>query len=60
MEISFPDISQNDFEYAIECLEICKQDHAQKYGFNYPYYTPGGAYGKQWWQLDSSLALCGY
>lgn len=60
MEISFPDISQNDFEYAIECLEICKQDHAQKYGFNYPYFTPGGAYGKQWWQLDSSLALCGY
>ena len=53
-------INQNDLEYAIETLDLCKQDHAQKYGFNYPYFTPGGAYGKQWWQLDSSLALRGY
>ena len=60
MQILMPDITQNDFDYAIECLEVCKQDHAQQYGFNYPYFTPGGAYGKQWWQLDSSLALRGY
>ncbi len=60
MEIQSSFLQQNDLEYAIECLEVCKQDHAQKYGFNYPYFTPGGAYGKQWWQLDSSLALCGY
>ena len=60
MKITFPGISQNDFDYAIECMEACKQDEAKKYGFNYPYFTPGGAYGKQWWQLDSSLALCGY
>ncbi len=60
MKILFPCIDQNDFEYAIECLEACKQDNAKMYGFNYPYFTPGGAYGEQWWQLDSSLALCGY
>lgn len=60
MEIKCSFLQQSDLEYAIECLEVCKQDHAQKYGFNYPYFTPGGAYGKQWWQLDSSLALCGY
>ena len=60
MEIRCSFLQQSDLEYAMECLEACKQDHAQKYGFNYPYFTPGGAYGKQWWQLYSSLALCGY
>lgn len=60
MRISFPDISQTDFDYAIECLEECKQPDAAEFGFKHPYFTPGGQYGKQWWQLDSSLALAGY
>ena len=60
MHIEFPGVLQGDFEYAVECLEICKQESAPQYGFRFPYFTPGGAYGKQWWQLDSSLALCGY
>ena len=60
MKILFPNITQSDLEYAIKCLEVCKQDNAVKYGFHYPYFTPGGQYGKQWWQLDSSLALRGY
>lgn len=60
MTIDFPNISQKEFEYAFECLEDCKQSDAAQFGFNYPYFTPGGAYGKQWWQLDSSLALSGY
>lgn len=60
MKISFPGISQADFDYAIECLEVCKKPDAKNYGFNYPYFAPGGMYGSQWWQLDSSLALCGY
>lgn len=60
MKIKFLGISQSDFEYAFECLENCKQTNAVDYGFNYPYFTPGGDYGEQWWQLDSSLALCGY
>ena len=60
MNISFNTISSEDLDYAVECLEVCKQPDAKEYGFNYPYFTPGGAYGKQWWQLDSSLALSGY
>ncbi len=60
MRINFPKISQADFDYAIECLEVCKKPEAKKYGFNYPYFAPGGYYGSQWWQLDGSLALCGY
>ena len=60
MQISFPNISQEEFEYAFACLEACKQSDAADFGFNYPYFTPGGEYGKQWWQLDSSLALSGY
>lgn len=60
MTINFPNISQKEFEYAFECLEDCKQPDAADFGFNHPYFTPGGAYGKQWWQLDSSLALSGY
>lgn len=60
MIIQCPNIKQTDLEYAIKCLEACKQDDAAAYGFPYPYFTPGGAYGKQWWQLDSSLSLRGY
>lgn len=60
MKIKFPGILQSDFDYAIECLEICKKPNASAYGFNYPYFAPGGYYGSQWWQLDGSLALCGY
>lgn len=60
MTINFPNISQKEFEYAFECLEDCKQSDAADFGFNHPYFTPGGQYGKQWWQLDSSLALSGY
>ena len=60
MKITFPGISQADFDYAIDCLEVCKKPEAKKYGFSYPYFAPGGMYGAQWWQLDSSLALCGY
>lgn len=60
MKIKFPNISQSDIDYAISCLEKCKQDSAEDYGFLYPYFAPGGGYGKQWWQLDFSLALCGY
>ncbi len=62
MNITLNGIKQEDLDYAFECLEICKQNSAKKYGFHYPYFTPGGSYGYggQWWQIDSSLALCGY
>ena len=60
LKISFPYVSQEHLDYAVHCLETCMQEDAKDFGFNYPYFTPGGMYGKQWWQLDSSLALCGY
>jgi len=60
MNIIFPGITNEDIAYALECLDECKQPMAEKYGFMHPYFTPGGAYGRQWWQLDSSLALSGY
>ena len=60
MEIQCSFLKQGDLEYAMECLEVCKREHARQYGFNYPYFRPGGGYGEQWWQLDSSLALSGY
>ena len=60
IEVDLGEISQADFDYAVRCLESAKQDNAIKYNFPYPYFAPGGAYGAQWWQLDSSLALGGY
>lgn len=60
MKIVFPNITQEDFDEAFLCLSDCIQPDAADFGFNHPYFTPGGQYGKQWWQLDSSLALSGY
>lgn len=60
LQISFPEIKQADIRSAIDCLDECKQSGAPRYGFAYPYFAPGGGYGAQWWQLDSSLALSGY
>lgn len=60
MNIIVDNLYLDDIDYAVKCLEDCKQTDAKEYGFNYPYFTPGGIYGKQWWQLDSSLALSGY
>lgn len=60
IEVDLGEIAQADFDYAVRCLESAKQDNAIKYNFPYPYFAPGGAYGAQWWQLDSSLALGGY
>ena len=60
MIIKFPEIYQKNLDYAVSCLEDCKQENALEYGFNYPYFTPGGGYGAQWWQLDSTVALGGY
>jgi len=60
LKIILPGITQEDFDYSFACLAECKQESAKEYGFNYPYFTPGGAYGEQWWQIDSTVALCGY
>jgi len=42
LKILFNGISQEDYDYAVECLEVCKQDEARDYGFNYPFFAPGG------------------
>lgn len=60
IKMNLPGITQEDFEYAFLTLEDCKRPSAVNYGFHHPYFVPGGAYAEQWWQLDSSLALCGY
>ena len=60
MKICFPNINQSDFDFAFDCLNDCMQLDASEYGFHHPYFTPSGEYGKQWWQLDSSLDLSGY
>ncbi len=60
MKLNLSDISEADFIAAIDCLEACRQENAADFGFLYPYFTPGGYYGAQWWQLDSALTLCGY
>ncbi len=60
MKLNFPGISQTDFAYAFECLAVCQKPDARAFGFDHPYFMPGGMYGAQWWQLDSSLALGGY
>lgn len=53
-------IDQTGLEEAVGCLKSCIRECAPEYGFQYPYFVPGGIYGDQWWQLDSSLALSGY
>lgn len=60
MKITMQGVTQQDFDYAVECLLNCQRESAKEFGFNYPYFVPGGMYGEQWWQLDSSLALSGY
>jgi len=53
-------ISQVDFENAFKTLQICTKPPLPHLGFPYAFVAPGGDYGNCWWQLDSTLALCGY
>ncbi len=60
MKLTFPNITQTEFETAFVHFDACKRPHAKDYGFHHPYFTPGGGYTQTWWQLDSSLTLSGY
>lgn len=60
IRLQFPGISQSDFEDAFQVMEECKHPHARKYGFRYPYFSPGGAYGECWWASDFSMTMSGY
>lgn len=55
--ISLPGVSQKDFAEAFKVLDECLIADAPVAGFEYPVMAPGGAYGENWWQLDSSLNL---
>ena len=59
-KIKLPGISQADFADAFQTLEECRIDSVPVKGFRYPFFAPGGQYGPDWWNIDSSLALRGY
>ena len=58
-EIRLQGVSQEEFAAAFAVLEECRVDRPVK-GFVYPFFAPGGMYGANWWNIDSSLALSGY
>lgn len=57
-EITFPEISQEDFKDAFNILDECLVMQPG-FGFSFPFIAPGGHYGACWWQIDTSLALNG-
>jgi hypothetical protein len=58
-KIRIPGISQVHFDDAFRVLDECLIVNVPVQGFTYPVMGPGGAYGENWWQLDSSLNLAG-
>jgi hypothetical protein len=58
-KITFPGITQTDFQDAFNVLNECLVTSVPVHGFIYPFMCPGGNYGKTWWQLDGSLTLSG-
>lgn len=59
-KIKMKGISQSGFADAFAVLEECRIDQAPVKGFIYPFFAPGGMYGANWWNIDSSIALAGY
>jgi len=57
--IRIPGITQRDFHDAFNVLDECVITEVPVNGFNYPFLSPGGAYGPNWWQLDGSLNVAG-
>jgi len=57
--IQIPGISQATFADAFKVLDECLVIDVPLFGFDHPYMAPGGAYGSNWWQLDTSLNLAG-
>ena len=58
-QITLPGISQDDFHDAFKVLDENIITDVPVFGFKYPVMGPGGHYGENWWQLDSSLAVSG-
>ncbi len=57
--LTLPGIAQADFQDAFNVLNECLVTDLPCAGFEEPYLCPGGAYGFNWWQLDSSLNVAG-
>jgi|GEM_PF-772182 len=58
-QIVLPGVSQKQFADAFKVLDECLITHVPVFGFTNPVMGPGGGYGENWWQLDSSLAVSG-
>ncbi|MBM3289972.1 MAG: hypothetical protein FJY92_07450, partial [Candidatus Hydrogenedentes bacterium] len=58
-KITLPGIDQAAFADAFKVLDECLISNVPVHGFTEPVMGPGGAYGENWWQLDSSLACDG-
>ena len=57
--LTLPGIAQADFQDAFNVLNECLVVDVPCVGFEEPYLCPGGGYGFNWWQLDSSLNVAG-
>jgi len=57
--LDVPGLSQQEFQDAFKVLDECLVVDVPLRGFNYPFLSPGGDYGENWWQLDGSLNLAG-
>jgi len=58
-KITLPGIDQAAFADAFKVLDECLISNVPVHGFTEPVMGPGGAYGENWWQLDSSLTCDG-
>lgn len=58
-KVMLPGIEQATFADAFKVLEECLISNVPVHGFTEPVMGPGGAYGENWWQLDSALACDG-
>ena len=57
--LTLPGVAQADFQDAFNVLNECLVVDVPCVGFAEPYLCPGGGYGFNWWQLDSSLNVAG-
>jgi hypothetical protein len=57
--VTLPGIDQAAFADAFAVLDECVITQVPVHGFTEPVMGPGGAYGENWWQLDSSLTCDG-
>ena len=59
IKINAPFCNQADFDNAVSVLKKCEVTKPA-YGFELPFFAPGGLYGECWWSLDGALAVDGY